>query len=420
MPHYFVLLLLALLTLFSGSSEAATISPPPQSTELGESVVLRRNAPVAIDENVVVAFEEILTDGRCPAQLLEGSDRPVMMQCTASLPVEVVISVRRGDTVERLTFRVDTDTLGNVTADVAGTNPVQRSGAHLITLEQVLPYPMVDRVRDDSAATVTLRVTRAEGQGPVTAAPASIPARLGEPTTLAIGQTAVFQPGGMKAAVAGITDDRCPASTPCNEIAIVVVDLDVQVDAKTTRVSVGGVTDASGRVTGPLMETRGIPWARVGDYTIELLAVTPYPQRSGPAAPGDFAVTLVVTAREQGQPTPPAATPTAIPTAVSDVPVLSFDAAGNAVLCVSERALVELAAGASDQAPAQGTPLPLGAVSLPTTAAGNEICTMFFGAGWRIATMDDLTMSFADYLPATGVYWVWDDAVGAAVPWPAE
>ncbi len=414
MPHHFVVLLLALLTVFSGSSGMAITPSPQHNIELGESVMLQRNVPAVIDESMVITFEEILTDGRCPAQLLEGSDRPVMMQCTVSLPVEVAIAVRRGDTVERLTFRVDTDTLGNVTADVAGTTPVQRSGGYIIAVEQVLPYPMVDDERDDTAFTVTARVTRAEGEGPVTPAPASIPARLGEPTTLAISQTAVFQPSGVKVAVAGITDDRCPRSTPCNEIAIVVVELDVTMDAETTRVSVGGVTDATGQVTGPLMETRGIPWAQAGDYAIELIAVIPYPQPGADTDPADFAVTFVVRAREQRQPKPEAS-----PTPTSALPVLAFDASGYPLLCVSERALVDLAAGVGDEPPIASTPLPIGAVSLVSAAAGDEICAMFFGDAARGATVSDLTMSFAAYLPAAGTFWVWDTDADAAVPWEA-
>jgi hypothetical protein len=415
MPHFFVLLLLALLTLFSGSSEVATIPSPTHRPELGQSFVLRRNVPIEIDgENIVIVFEEILADGRCPAQLLEGSDRPVMMQCTISLPVEVAVGVRQGDTVERLTFRVDTDTLGNVTADVAETTPVQRAGAHIIALEQVAPYPLVDRARDDNAAAITLRVTRAEGQGPVTAAPASIPAQLGEPTTLALGQSAVFPRDGVKVAVADITDDRCPASTPCNEIAIVVVELDVTLEAETTRVSVGGVTDASGRVTGPLMETRGIPWAQVDGYGIELTAVTPYPQPGAATDPATVAVTFVVSAREQRQPKPEAA-----PTPTSALPVLAFDASGYPLLCVSERALVDLAAGVGDDPPVVSTPLPVGAVSLVSAAAGDEICAMFFGDATRIASLTDLTMSFAAYLPSAGTFWVWDAVADAAAPWEA-
>ena len=99
------------------------------------------------------------------------------------------------------------------------------------------------------------------------------------------------------------------------------------------------------------------------------------------------------------------------------------DPARHAARCgidFSEHALVELAAGASDAAPVAGTALPLGAVSLVSEAAADEICGMFFGDGWRVATVDDLTMSYAAYLPREGVFWVWDDATAdAAVAWEA-
>ena len=428
MPYYFVFLLFALLML-SGSGNGETSALPPQSSaELGEAVTIGQSAPVAITgENMSVTFEAVLADGRCPAQLLEGSDQPVMMQCTASLPVEVAVSVRRGDTVEHLTLSAHTDTAGNVTSGVAGTVPSQRSGDHIITLEQVLPYPMVDAPRADDSYAITLRVTHGAATEPVTQGPTSIPAQLGEPVTLGISQTAIVNPAGVKITVAGVTDNRCPTLSICAAIAIVVVDLDVLVDGATTRTSVGGVTDKAGHVTGPMMETRGIPWTQVGDFAIELTDVAPYPQRGVETDPAAYAVTLVVTAIDRGKPTPasptatpaPSAVPTLAPTSASDIPVLSFDAAGNALLCVSERALVELAAGASDAAPVAGTALPLGAVSLVSEAAADEICGMFFGDGWRVATVDDLTMSYAAYLPREGVFWVWDATADAAVAWEA-
>ena len=428
MPHFFFFLLFALLMISEGGSRDIAATPPQAGATPGEAVTLARSTPVEITgENIAVTFEEVLTDGRCPAQMLDGSDRPVMMQCTASLPVEIAIGVRRGDTVEHLTLSAHTDTEGNVTPGASGASPSQLSGAHIIALEQVLPYPMVDTPRNDDAYTVTLRVTRSAAAGPVTQAPASIPATLGEPVTLHISQTAIVNPGGVKVTVASITDQRCPAMTICDAIPIVVVDLHVQVNDQTSRKSVGGVTNKSGHVTGPLMETSGIPWAQVGDYTLELTDVTPYPQPRVETAPGDYAVTLVVTAIDRGKPTPasptaspaPTAVPTPAPTSASDIPVLSFDAAGNALLCVSERALVELAAGANDAAPVAGTPLPLGAVSLVSEAAADEICGMFFGDGWRVATVDDLTMSYAAYLPREGVFWVWDTTADAAVAWEA-
>jgi hypothetical protein len=346
--------------------------------------------------------------------MLEGSDRPIMMQCTVSLPVEVRVDVRRGDTVERFTFRADTDTLGNVLTDVAGTTPVQRSGEHIIAVERVRPYPLVDASLSDDDYMVTLRVTRNAAHEPVTPGLTSIPAHLDEPVTLAISQTAVFQPAGVAVTVAGVADDRCPALSICKPAPIVVVDLDVSQGGAAHRVRVGGVSDGSGRITGPLMETSGIPWAQSMGYTIELLAVTPYPQPFAANAPTTYAITLVVGDLETRQPKP---TPAPAPT--SALPVLSFDASGYPLLCVSERALVDMAAGMSNAPPVASTPLPIGADSLVSPAAGGEICAMFFDATWRAATTDDLTMSFADYLPPAGAFWAWDEAAGAFIPWEA-
>ena len=255
MPHFFVFFLLAVLAAFGGTRQDAT---PPPAAARDTLLTLPMGVPVAVDgASMSLTFDAVLADGRCPAQLLEGSDQPIMMQCTVSLPVEVAVSARRGDTVEHLTFVADTDTLGYVTANVRNTTPVQRSGWHTFVLEAVQPYPLVGVPRDEAAYTLTLRVTRDEDTGPrppVTDSPGAMPAQLGAAVTLGVGQTAVMDAGTVRVTVDEVDDRRCPRLAACAAPSIVVVEMAAEIAGETLPVSVGGVTDENGRVAGPLME----------------------------------------------------------------------------------------------------------------------------------------------------------------------
>ena len=226
MPYRIVLLLLASLTL-----AACKVMPMPDNTphvlaELGQTVTAGYLTPIdVVGEDLTVTFSSVLSDGRCPAR----------MSCTATLPVDISLQVRTGADSTFLTFSVYTGSDGAVAVGPPNATPVQEYAGYTIALEQVWPYPTVDGPPADDDYTVTLRVTKSKHGGPVGQAPGSVPATLGEPVTLGTSQTAVVNPAGIKVAVAGVTDHRCPPMTICEEPPIVVVDLEVLVNGLTTR-----------------------------------------------------------------------------------------------------------------------------------------------------------------------------------------
>ena len=404
-------LFLVMLLLAACSALPISVNYPAMRVELGQAFTVRRGIPVEIvGEDLVVTFDKVLSDGRCP----------VHMSCTAMLPVEVAVRLRGGDEPLMTTLSAHTTDGGDVIAQAPGVVPVYRFGPYTVALERVVPYPDADSKLLSTPYQVTLRVTRDRTieVSPDTQAP--VPARLGEPVTLAIGQRAIFAPAAFQVSVAQVEDNRCPKMVICELPTIVIVELNAQLDGALHKATVGGVTDEDGRVTGPLMETRGIPWAQVGPYTIELTDVTPYPEWNIETAPEAYAVTLVVseTAQPPATPEPTVATkPPLVITTSDDVPVLSIDSGGHPILCVSYRALTLFAAGVSTEAPFAGTALPIGAVSLSTQAAGDAICAMFFDDEWQMADTLTIDVAYAPALPESGAYWVWDPATAATVIW---
>ncbi|MCW5845105.1 MAG: hypothetical protein KIT77_27875 [Caldilinea sp.] len=404
-------LFLVMLLLAACSALPISVNYPAMRVELGQAFTVRRGIPVEIvGEDLVVTFDKVLSDGRCP----------VHMSCTAMLPVEVAVRLRGGDEPLMTTLSAHTTDGGDVIAQAPGVTPVYRFGPYTVALERVVPYPDADSKLLSTPYQVTLRVTRDRTieVSPDTQAP--VPARLGEPVTLAIGQRAIFAPAAFQVSVAQVEDNRCPKMVICELPTIVIVELNAQLDGALHKATVGGVTDEDGRVTGPLMETRGIPWAQVGPYTIELTDVTPYPEWNIETAPEAYAVTLVVseTAQPPATPEPTVATkPPLVITTSDDVPVLSIDSGGHPILCVSYRALTLFAAGVSTEAPFAGTALPIGAISLSTQAAGDAICAMFFDDEWQMADTLTIDVAYAPALPESGAYWVWDPATAAAVIW---
>lgn len=417
-------LCLAMLILAACSAVPIPVNHRAMQAELGEPFTVRRGIPVEIaGEDLVVTVENVLADGRCP----------VHMSCTATLPVEVAVRVRSGDgEPAAVTLSAHTTDDGNVIPQAPGVSPTYRFGPYAITLERVLPYPDADSKFTSKPYQITLSVTRDRTVEVSTDTQQPVLARLGEPVTLAIGQRAIFAPAPFQVAVAHVEDNRCPTMVICELPTIVIVELNAQLDGALQKATLGGVTDEDGHVTGPLMETRGIPWAQVGPYTIELTDVTPYPEWNVETAPEEYAVTLVVTPTEQRPETlEPTATPapTATPEAITtpepplvittsdDVPILSIDSAGQPILCVSYRALTLFAAGVGNEPPYAGTPLPIGAISLSTQAAGDAICAMFFDDEWQMADTQAIDVAYAPALPESGAYWVWDPATATAVIW---
>ncbi len=110
-----------------------------------------------------------------------------------------------------------------------------------------------------------------------TATPNPTPfAVLGQPVTLAIGQTIPIQ--GQDAALTFsrvITDSRCPRGVLCKWAGLITVEarLDHDGQNETAQLIIGAITDAK---------------KQVGPYTIELIGVEPYPQHPNPINPDDY------------------------------------------------------------------------------------------------------------------------------------
>ena len=119
---------------------------------------------------------------------------------------------------------------------------------------------------------------------------------LGEPFTLAYGSSATLEGGKLAITFVEVLEDsRCPADVLCAWSGQVVVALRVAAEGAEQTLELGGVTDSEGvlRPQRPGLETA--PSVEVGPYTVELLAVTPYPTHSAePPAAAEYTVTLVV------------------------------------------------------------------------------------------------------------------------------
>lgn len=112
------------------------------------------------------------------------------------------------------------------------------------------------------------------------AAPRSV--RLGEPFTLAPGQTAQVEGTGLSVTFEGVSaDSRCPVDVTCVWEGDAVVDVSARPDADPRR-----ELHTSGRYASE---------AEVGEYRMRLVELAPVPRAGASPAPGDYRATLVVT-----------------------------------------------------------------------------------------------------------------------------
>ena len=119
---------------------------------------------------------------------------------------------------------------------------------------------------------------------------------LDEPFSLAYGAGAVLQEDGLLLVFTAVAEDsRCPSDVTCVQAGSVAVDVRVELSGEQPQtVRLGGQTDGQGAMTGPGLDETVSPTVEVGDYTLELLAVTPYPTQAAPPAPEDYVITLVL------------------------------------------------------------------------------------------------------------------------------
>lgn len=118
---------------------------------------------------------------------------------------------------------------------------------------------------------------------PVARAQEEVHVDLGSTVSLRVGQDAVIESEGIVAKFEGVTEDsRCPADVVCVWQGQATIAMSVQVDG-------GDAQD--------LMLTVGdeqYPSAMVGEYSVRVVQLRPYPVSSGQIGPGDYTAELVI------------------------------------------------------------------------------------------------------------------------------
>lgn len=127
--------------------------------------------------------------------------------------------------------------------------------------------------------------------------PPMVEAVLDEPFTLAYDGSATLDDGSLTITFDRIVEDsRCPLDVNCFWSGHVIVALRVEADGAVGQmVELGGITDSDGVLRPPRPELPNTPTTVIGNYTLELLAVTPYPAHAD-ALPteGEYTLSLVV------------------------------------------------------------------------------------------------------------------------------
>lgn len=302
----FYLLLYMLL-----SAAPTTAVPPPPATPpsdpaenigvpLGEPFALKWGHPGAVGATgMIVTFDGIVVDPRCPEGVTCTNDGPVAAEFTVHGPI---------GTPAHIVLTAHTDGEGTVLP--AGDDVIVADSAHgyTFTLLKVTPYPQALDVTPPGDYEVWLRVDPAVEPLP------STNAALGTPFTLTPGETIGLDDTDMMLGLLSVADTRCPIDLACgtggkNGVEVGVLFLDQY--GETEQLALSGRTGYDGLVLPPTAEMQ--PQVIVGDYTLRLLRVTPFPVSSREIAPKDYKVTLIVEG-PSGAPTPTATPePPAVP-----------------------------------------------------------------------------------------------------------
>ena len=127
---------------------------------------------------------------------------------------------------------------------------------------------------------------------------ATVPApSLQESLVLPYGSSAPAAEDALAITFDGVVEDsRCPADVMCAWSGQVVVALRVEAAAEEEQtLELGGFTDGDGLLLPQRPDQEPMSSAEVGGYTIDLLAVTPYPaQNDAPPAEANYQVELMV------------------------------------------------------------------------------------------------------------------------------
>ncbi|HEY3476257.1 MAG TPA: hypothetical protein VGK56_16705 [Anaerolineales bacterium] len=114
--------------------QATTTSSPPTTAALRSEFILAPDQSAAVTgTDLTLTFHSVLSDERCPSE----------MECVASGPVTVSLSVQRGnDLPTDFTLQTFTDQTGR-SPDVQFEGVTNRAevGGYLIQITSVTPYP---------------------------------------------------------------------------------------------------------------------------------------------------------------------------------------------------------------------------------------------------------------------------------------
>lgn len=209
----FLFYLLLMFVLFAGSGETV-VTPPPATppsdpaenigVPLGEPFALKWGHPGAVGgTNMIVMFDGIVVDPRCPEGVTCTNEGPVAAEFTVSGP---------SGAPAHIVLTAHTDGEGTVLP--ASDDVIVSDTAHgyTFTLLKVTPYPQARDVTPPGDYEVWLRVDPAVEPEP------SGEAALGTPFTLAQGDTVALGDTGMMVGLLSVADTRCPINLDCTRV----------------------------------------------------------------------------------------------------------------------------------------------------------------------------------------------------------
>jgi hypothetical protein len=234
--------------------------------KLGEEFQLKINQTALIEPaNVIVRFDGVLEDSRCPSDVI----------CVWQGQVTIGVTIKKTDETTIQSFNL---TVREGQRELA----VQSFDGLSIRLASVEPYPTSQGI-EASDYVATLVVAGEKG----ILEPVYV--KLSEEFELVINQTAVIEPSNIKVRFDAITEDsRCPSDVVC-----------IWEGQVTMRISIARTFD---NVQALDLTLRGGEEALAtktwNGYSIKLLRVEPYPTSQGIEA-SDYVATLLVSADEE-------------------------------------------------------------------------------------------------------------------------
>jgi hypothetical protein len=304
--------LVVLMLLSSGCTLLRAIYEPlPAGWQLNRPIQIRYGQTVLLgynmqNDNLKVAFTEILEDSRCPKQVT----------CAWSGNARIVITLQQGN-AEPSRYEVD------VNSSLDRAQPTTEEAAYGIELVKLDPYPeQPDHPIPLHDYVATIVITGGSPELPnttPTATPAElmadIEAQLDQPFEVPIRQWAILANTADALGVQVFSveqDSRCPAQVMCFRQGEVKLMLGVRLGESSAPTLLPLSSDPANSANQ----------AQYEGYAIELLDVQPAPQQDAASkeiAAEDYRFTLVVH-QHAVEPTPtplPTPTPTELPTPIS-------------------------------------------------------------------------------------------------------